>query len=350
MLLRPVVGPIVLCTLITVARSAEAALPALELEAPAHCPSKPEFEQFVGSRLRADGAVEAGTRFEVRVELVGERHVATLSALSPEGSSEDRTLADPSCVELLKSVAFVIALAVEQERSELASRGAHDPPLASPAAKALTSNATATVASPLPARSGTEGFGSNDSKIGAEARPATQVAVLSGVRGTGGPAPEFSPAFRVGASLRLAAYSPSVSFQASALRSLKQSVNVDPSQPERGASFTWTAGALEACLGTAVEPAMQVQLDACLGAEVGVLSASGEGVTPQHDRSRFWLSGVALGRLRFPATTSLGVELDAGATFPATRDRFVIEGPHSKVFQAPTLALSLGLALSIRLL
>jgi hypothetical protein len=348
LLLRPVLGPVVLCAL-TRSLSVEAAQPTLELEAPSHCPNEAEFAQFVASRLHRDGTVETETSFEVRVELLGARHVATLTAISAEGSSAERTLADPSCVELLKSVAFVIALAVEEERAELA---ASRMPASSPPATAAPPPPTpsATVAPVRPARPDTEASRAETSPTEAQAPPATHVAVVFGVRGTAAPAPEFSPALRLGASLRLAALSPSVSFQASALRTFEQSASVDPAEPERGASFTWTAGALEACVGTTVDPAMQVQLDACLGAEIGVLSASGEGVTPDYDRDRFWLSAVGLGRLRFPAATPLGVELEAGASLPFTRDRFVIEGPKAQVFRAPELALSVGLALSLRVL
>lgn len=95
---------------------------------------------------------------------------------------------------------------------------------------------------------------------------------------------------------------------------------------------------------------MQVALSGCLGVELGQLSAHGEGVIPDHTRHRFWFGAVALGRLRFPAEAALGLEVDAGAVIPLTRDRFVIEGPKTKVFQPPSIALVLGLGLSLRVL
>lgn len=321
---------------------AEGSPPILELSAPGHCPTQAEFEDFVSTRLSAEPAY-AGTRFEVDVSVVGTQHVATISATTASGESSQRTLEDPSCVELLKSVAFVIAVAVERERDELERKRAEAtaPPVAPTPTPALPPPSA-----PLRAR---------DEPTVTRVRSATtspgpSLAVLAGVRGTAAPMPEFVPAARLAAALSFPRRAPAFSVYVSGLRTLSQSVNVDPTSPERGASFTWTAGALEGCLGTSSRPGVTVAIAGCAGAEIGVLSAEGKGVRPRLTRHRFWFSTVALGRLRFPADGPLGVELDAGAALPFTRDEFMIEGPETQVFKPPAVALSLGLALSLRVL
>jgi len=109
----------------------------------------------------------------------------------------------------------------------------------------------------------------------------------------------------------------------------------------------WAALAAVACPGFSVGRAVSVQ--PCAEAIGGWLAASGHNLTHTSSVGRTWWSAGALLRAVARLGAGFALELDAGATVPIVKRRFIITTPEGTVGETPTVApmLTLGLSRSL---
>lgn len=109
----------------------------------------------------------------------------------------------------------------------------------------------------------------------------------------------------------------------------------------------WMALAATACPGWSV--GRIVTLQPCAQAIGGWLAASGRGLTNPASVGRSWLSAGALVRAEAHLGAGFSVELEAGASVPILRRRFIVTTPEGTVGETPTIApiVTLGLSRSL---
>ena len=109
----------------------------------------------------------------------------------------------------------------------------------------------------------------------------------------------------------------------------------------------WMALAASACPGWSV--GRTVTLQPCAQAIGGWLAASGRGLTNPSSVGRSWLSAGALVRADAHLGAGFSIELEAGASIPILRRRFIVTTPEGTVGETPTVApiVTLGLSRSL---
>ena len=291
----------------SVARADDRGAPALQLqwEAPAGCPdrdaARAAIEAALGSQRGArTSAVVARVRIARLADCVWH---AELWMYGARGSGE-RSLKGRSCAHVAEATALVIAMTLDVSDEE---RGGP----------------------PSPAQPGTRA-----------APPAPRFSL--GVRATADagslPAPTAGAGVALGielgalhAAVELTAWLPQ--FEAGAV------------QPGPGGRFgLWTAGA-RGCFVLLGFGALQ--LGPCLGAEVGVATGRGVGISEPDTDEHVWLAGLGGLSLRHAGTSPLAVELALAAGVPLRRPTWEIEAL-AEVFRAAPVFGRAGLSLSWR--
>jgi len=109
----------------------------------------------------------------------------------------------------------------------------------------------------------------------------------------------------------------------------------------------WFALAATGCPGWSV--GRTITLQPCAQAIGGWLAASGRGLTNPSSVGRSWFSAGALVRADAHLGAGFSVELEAGASIPIARRRFIVTTPEGTVGETPTVApiVTLGLSRSL---
>jgi hypothetical protein len=163
--------------------------------------------------------------------------------------------------------------------------------------------------------------------------------------GTTAIAPWLSPVGRLFVAVRWPTRGVSPSLRASFARSPEIRVPVDEN---RGGLLTYTSGRVEGCVATALGSA-RLFVEGCGAADLGALKGEGYGVEPHHEATRPWFALDALGRFGFLPTARLTLQAETGLVVPITRYEYELHGPDELVFRAPSVAVSLGAGLGVRL-
>jgi hypothetical protein len=283
----------------------------LRWSGPPSCPRESdvvlETERLLGASTAAPLAVPIEAEAQVAA---GKRGFELLLRVGPIGHTRARSLAAPRCEELAHAAALVVALAVDPALSLASADGTGGPPatvppvcpepavLPAPAACPVCSRSPAPPPPPPPSR--------------AAPTPAWHVAVVAGASVAYGELPRSLPRANLGVAYRAQSYWLELSAGAAFASSERLARG-------RVATFAHWYGAPRFC----VEPDLGwARLGGCAVAELGVLKASGFGVTSPQTQRDWWVApgvGVQLSR-----RLASGAELVLGADvlLAAVRPRF----------------------------
>lgn len=259
----------------------------LTLRAAMGCPSESALVDQVSRRSNSLHLGPGGTKVTVDVALSEEGFYSAEVRLPGRPA---RVIRGRECADVTGAMAFIIVVSLEPERA----RSAREPDAAeSTLEEDETSAGPASTATPV-SRS-------------------TAIGVMGGVRGA--LAPQVMPtvgAFvatrREGTWLALGARG--------ALFAGRSSEDVSP---EGRARFTFLGAELDAC------PLALGPVSGCLGIEGGSLQVQTTGPLSVGSTRRLWLSGHGAAALSLSLSGSWMADVVGGATFPLTRDRFVVE-------------------------
>jgi len=95
--------------------------------------------------------------------------------------------------------------------------------------------------------------------------------------------------------------------------------------------------------------ASRISLGACVGAELGLLSASGSEIAFPESQNRFWAGAAVLVRLQVDLSPTWLVEVAGGPVFAITQDEFVFQDPDTEIYSVPLLGFAGGLRIGGRL-
>lgn len=323
---------------------------ALSASSASGCPSEEELVARVTRRLLPASIVDPAERFEVAVELRPDVTSAALLVTRADGSVASRTVQGASCDDVFETVAFIVAMTIDPAT-------ASQPPEASPPASSSSPTvehvvplaAALPLASTAPAQGSAASRRDDQGDVAAprerRLRRASEFQLGAYVDGTTAIAPYLAPVFRVSFAARFPLRRLVPAFRVGLLRSLANDVTVDE---KRGATFTFTAARAEGCVGPTLT-SDRWHFEGCAGADVGALRAKGTGVAPKHDETRPWVSLNGLGRVGYTPVRRLVVETDAGLVAPLIRDEFELHAPEALVFKPPSVALTVGVGVALRL-
>lgn len=293
---------------------AQAAVPTpfhLRWSGPPSCPSEVEVvretERLLGASMAAPLAVPIDAEAQVAA---GKRGFELLLRVGPIGHSRARSLKAPRCEELAHAAALVVALAVDPSLSvaSVDSTGGPRssvlpvcPEPAAPAPRAPAPSCPVCSPAPPPPPPAHEDLG-----------PAWGVALVAGTSIAYGELPRSLPRANLGLAYRARSYWLELSAGAAFASSGRLASG-------RVATFTQWYGAPRFC----IEPDLGwALLGGCAVAEIGVLKASGFGVTLPKTQRDWWLApgvGVQV-RRRWAAGTE--VVLGADVLVAVVRPRF----------------------------
>jgi hypothetical protein len=332
----------------------------LEYRAPATCDDDAQF--FARARLRAPRMRmarpdERARVFVVDIEQRAGKMSGRLTVRNPEGRQTIREIEARDCTEAVDALALIVALAVnpraaqstpssapgESEPIPPASTATPNAPNASvPAPPSSTPSLPAPAASssaPTPAAtdSATEPFGRARGESLWTFRAGLGAWALGGIA----PAPLFGA--RTSAEImNLQANVIAPSFRISAGYATHAGFAVDGGT----AHFSYAGSNMEIC-PLRIPPGGPLVLRPCLMADVGFVFARGADALNPQSEARPWAAIGMGGRLEWSLGRRVGVELDAGCTFPIWRDRFLFG---TRSFHRVALAggvVALGLVLRI---
>jgi hypothetical protein len=112
---------------------------ALDYSAPAECPGDAAFRAEVRERASGDWEAAPGElarRITVSVSRSGERYVAAIVFLNPEGERVSRTLSGRECNDVVDGIALVTALAIQSRVEEAVAQSEPEAPKPAPGASA----------------------------------------------------------------------------------------------------------------------------------------------------------------------------------------------------------------------
>ncbi len=309
--------------------------------APDDCPGEAAFVAQVLARTRlarrAEGT-EAARAFSVTIRRQGARVVGDLTVRAATGERSARSVAAPSCPEVVGALALVAALTIDPAASTAplapASPAALAPP--SPAAPAPAEPARSGAPAPPPRAEAPPALPA----VSAPPRhtsPAWSWSASAGLMGgvTGAASPDPMPLARAFATVEARTtglWSPAATLSAAVGRS---TAGATPSS----VTFTWISGRLDAC-PVAWRARSWLALRPCAAFDAGLLRADpdGAGLEDAEGHSRLWLSADALARAELQ-TGALLVRLEGGVLAPLRRDRFVFTGDKTTVIhQVPDVA------------
>lgn len=304
----------------TVAAQAQGEAPsfAVEYDAPNECPSRDDFVRQISARTKRGrlGAAGPGTRtFTVQVDSRG----GTMTIREPDGAHSTRDVPAENCRDAVAALAVIAALVLDPEAdtSELptgilppvdAPSATPVPPNRQPARRTQGSPASSAPASPHEVRS---------SRAEAKWRVGMGVALLA--TDTVAPDPVLSAM-------------PFVDLALDTINLLAPSVRLGVTRAKSGvlstskgdAQLTWTAVRATACpIRWPSEGA--AWLRPCGSMDLGRLSGTGRHtVDPATEFGLWWALGTTM-RAGLDLFDTLRVELEGGAIFPLTRDRFYFD-------------------------
>jgi hypothetical protein len=284
---------LVLAVLVAPARAGAAREPVhIRYQAPAECPVQAALEAAIRERTEAARFTSSTTArrvFAVTVARSADGYLGTITVGGDEAST--RALVAPRCDDLIAALALVVALAIDPPAPEVV---APPPQRSSRTLAAIGSGAAVGGVTPGAAIGAT-----------AEAR--------LGWRGLG----------HLGAGAVF---------------------GWDGADMDTGrVGFTWLAGRASGCwqwLGAAVES------DLCAHAEVGGVLVRASEIVRAQAQERLWLAPGLHVALRWPATSSVFAEFQAGVSFPLVRDHYYFDpgtSIHETWAAVPWLAIGAGM-------
>ena len=274
----------------------------LEYQAPAECPERGVLESAILARTAAarfTTAADAERVFAVLIAAADDGGYRGALDVRDGGTSTTRDLAAPRCDDLVAALSLIIALAIDPTAPAIVTAPLPPPP-------------------PPPRAPGrpveTSAIGGGLVVAGITPGPAMTAALEGriGWRGVG----------HIGAAGLL---------------------GYDSDQMASGrAGFLWIAGRASACwqwLATGVDS------DMCAHGEIGGLVVSADDIVNAQGSRRLWLAPGGHVAARWPRTSRIFGELQAGVSFPLLRERFYFApgtSIHSTWAAVPWVSISAG--------
>ena len=316
----------------------------LLLAQPSPCAIGDELSFRAERALGQSLSTAADLRCTIRIERTAEAFAARLELAGPSGEGEprQRSFQASSCEQLTDALALAVVLAVGAAGADARpATGSVGPPAPSPVAATPG-------ASNDGGRDATAEGASTPDAAARGGLPASRWGLRAALVGDAGALPGAGLGALLGGSVRwqtfelqaLGTYLPSR--QASLEGSGGQAI---------GAELGLLAGSLLACAPALVRRA-RLELGACAGAELGVLSGEGNGLSaPRSDSAPWWaVRGDLLARWGL-GDGGLALEVLAGAVVPLSRDDFAVaDAGRVRVVHRPaavTVRASIGLGIEL---
>jgi hypothetical protein len=306
--------------------------------APTECPTDAAFRHEVRTRASGDWEAQPGElarRIAVSVVLRGERYVASIEFLNPQGDRVTRSVAGKSCRDVVNGIALVTALAIQSRVEEALEQSEPEPPPAAPPSDEPPP-------APIPAPSPAPPVDPNPSPAPSpwpRLRFGGALAVATGV----GPSPTLGPAFFAA----LEWDGPRLGIAGEGFWSGRVEANGIP------AHFRRLAGRLEGC-PTSFSMA-SVSFEPCAFLELGSLRGDGKIAPPALETpdggTSLWIAPGAAARL-VVGLEPLLVSLEATGRVPLLREEFGVVnagGARQGVYKVPAVTAGAALGLGIRL-
>ena len=258
----------------------------------------------------------ADLRCTIRIERTAEAFAARLELSGPSGEPRQRAFRASSCEQLTDALALAVVLAIGAAGDEAR------PAAGSVGPTALSEAAATPGASSADARQ-------DEREDGASTPDAAARGGLQGSRwglhaalvGDAGALPGAGLGALLGASLRWQ----TLELQALGTYLPARQASVEGSSGQAiGAELGLLAGSLLACVPALVRRS-SIELGACAGTELGVLSGEGNGLSaPRSDSVPWWAVRGDLSARWGLGDGGLALELLAGAVVPLSRDDFAV--------------------------
>jgi len=288
----------------------------IELAAPSGCSDSSAFYARVRERTeRVRPALSSERGVELRVQLTrsGAKVHGELRLIDEDGATDTREVEGTTCDEVVAALSLTAALALDPS-----ARGASEPALRVPSAPR---------ARPAPAR---------------RVRP---FRVEVGARVVA--AEVVSPFTSLGGAVSLRLTRPAGPSSGTSFGLDLVHLENDLFAAAEDIAVSFTALALSACpLGWELGGVFELRPCAVLAG--GRLAATGRSVGAPDSAVRSWWSAGALARASADLGSDVAVELEAGASVPLLRRRFVIDAPPRQVGETPAISALLALGASYR--
>lgn len=327
--------------------------------AAAGCPDEAYFEARVQARTpRARFAQddEDARRFDVALE-ADPRWSGVVTVRGAEGVIGRRHVRAPTCEEAADALALIVALAVDPRAALSVDPPAiPGPPAAQSSTPVAPPPATAPLAGtppePSPPASAAEEVGADagatDAARALPAGPRPHAAAVGGFFAgadfvaSQGVAPDVLFAASPYAGWRGA---PGDAFEASVRAAFVRAGTGALDVPPGTATFTLTAGRLDACASVPAKGALRAA--ACARLEAGELEVAGGAIDLSQTARRFWLAAGPVLRPEWAFVEPFFVEAEGALLLRATIDHFFFL-PQTNVYQVPLIGLSGGVGIGVR--
>jgi hypothetical protein len=320
-----------------------------DYSAPADCPSAEEVLRQIGG-YTAKWTLAHGRddvrHFRLRAEHRGDAFVGRFDLRELNGTTVGREVTGDSCEDVALALAITVALAIDPR----ATVGVGEEP-PSPVRVEVTDAPPAANDSSSPPRGESKVNVVPDRPVKPASRadvasPRVKLAVGGRVEGTtavSGLLAVIDAFVEIEAERtieRLSWFRPVLRV------GLRQSFRRTASVGEARVDIDWTAGQIEACPSRLVF-ASRLSAEACLGANVGELSATARDIPGAERTRRLWLDYGGLLALRWQAHPNFFAELAGASWVPQTRDRLRV-APDGLVSRAPAVGFSAGVGIGWR--
>jgi hypothetical protein len=311
----------------------------LSYRAPPECLDQQGLEADVRRRARAARFVDDDSstrRFVIEIERIGARFVGRVRVTPQEGAEGERRFEDADCGEVARSLALVVALAVDPdaETGEIPGGEPATEPETEPPADPAAPEQPAGAKSDSPPTAHIE---ANRDRVAASPAPSrTSVAWELGVLAflQTGVAPEPLTGAGVGARSTISRLGPlgepSVALQILAADSQIAGPDTGP------ASYRWIVARALVC-PTSASPASRFSARPCVVADLGAVSGSGEAIAYRRTSTGLWSSLGAAGEAAWQPVDPVILTLSASFGANLSRHRFVFERPRLIVHEVPAL-------------
>ena len=270
-----------------------------------NCPSETVFWRELTARTNLAELSRAGQfdrRFEVRITTSEDGYAGQLAIFESDGERANRAIDDANCDELVRALAFVAAVAVQE-------RARHEE-----------------------TRRDVQKEERRDTK-----HPGMRLGAGADAVAMTGPAPQ--PLYAIGGRFELGTGGGRLSpwLAITGMFADSEAIGV----ADDLASFRWLGARLDGCL-RGWPSGSPLHLGPCVFVDIAALSVRGTGAQRPGEATRFWAAGGFLAAARLDGPERLFIDLHAGVLFPATRDDFVFLEPRILVHDVPGVGFTAG--------
>jgi hypothetical protein len=314
----------------------------LVLEQPSACAVESELPLLAERALGQPLESAATVRCSISIEREGDAFAAQMELSTPGAPSAagKRSFRAPTCELLADTLALAVALAVGESDSVAPPSGG-------------VASAAALAPPPAPARAPGESDAGAALKAEALAPAGLRGSARAGVVADAGTLPGLG----VGATLGVSLGGDWIEGRALGTY-LAPRDRPSPTRPDASVEFQLLAAGLALCAPGVVQLS-RLRAGACVGAELGTLSARASGFSESGAGDVLWRAGRLDVEGRWALASGIDLELAVGALAPLVRHRFVLDEfrpgfvsewySQATVFRTPAIAGRASIGLSIEL-